>query len=81
MWSLGKITCLVCGKQFSKAKMRLSPRDRRAAVCLYCYEAWWAQGRKCARCGYQVNATQVLSVFPELKSVGHFDCGGVSLGA
>lgn len=81
MWPFGKIACLVCGERFSKAEMKLSPRDRRAAVCRHCFEGWRTRGRKCVSCGEQVTGTQVVAVFPEHKSVGHFDCGGVPLGA
>lgn len=81
MWPFAKIACLVCGERFSKTEMKLSPRDRKAAVCRHCFEGWWMQGRKCGRCGQQVAGTQAVAIFPEIKSVGHFDCGGVPLSA
>lgn len=79
MWQLGKIACVVCGERFSKREMNVSPRDGRIAVCRPCFEGWWMRGRKCGRCGEQVAGSHAVAAFPEYRSVGHFDCGGIPL--
>lgn len=81
MWPFGKIACGVCGERFSKGELKLSLRDKRVAVCRHCFEGWWMRGRKCDRCGEQVTGTQAVAVFPEQRSLGHFDCGGIPLSA
>jgi len=81
MWLFGKVRCPVCGEQFSKGEMKLSPRDRRIGVCRSCFDGWSTRGRKCGRCGHPVAGNQELAVFPELRSIGHFDCGGVQVPA
>jgi uncharacterized protein YbcI len=77
MWPFGKIRCPVCGEQFSKQEMRLSPGERRVGVCRHCFDGWSTRGRTCGRCGQPVTGNQSVAVFPELRSIGHFDCGGV----
>lgn len=81
MWPFGKIRCPVCSEQFSKREMRLSPRERRVGVCRYCFDGWSTRGRKCGRCGQPVTGNQAVAVFPEQRSIGHFDCGGVPVPA
>ena len=81
MWPFGKIRCPVCREQFAKQEMKLSPRDSRTGVCRYCFDGWQTRGRTCGLCGHPVTGNQAVAVFPEQRSIGHFDCGGVPVAA
>lgn len=80
-WPFGKIRCTICGERFSKQEMRLSPGERRVGVCRHCFDGWSTRGRTCGRCGQPVTGNQSVAVFREQRSIGHFDCGGVSIAA
>ena len=81
MWPFGKFRCPVCREEFAKQEMKLSPERQQDRVCRYCLDGWQTRGRTCGLCGHPVAGNQVVAVFPEKRSIGHFDCGGVPVAA
>jgi len=75
----GKFQCALCGQQRPMAERARRSERPPLHFCAGCVERWTRAGRKCVRCGAAVTGAQELGFFPEQKTFGHYDCGGLRL--
>ena len=82
MFGFGKATCILCDQRVPR-KEALAARDYKAvAVCRRCLEQWRSHGAICPRCQTPLRGAQQAGIFMEGKrSIGHADCGALSLTA
>ncbi|HEY7519721.1 MAG TPA: hypothetical protein VIE36_15660 [Methylomirabilota bacterium] len=80
MFGFGKVTCILCDQRIARTEA-LAIRGRKGfAVCRVCVERWQANGGTCPQCKTPLRGPQDAGIFLEgRRSLGHADCGALSL--